>query len=58
MFRGSVIVRQALLFLGMDVLGIVDHDIRGKWTDGEMMSRAAGPVGLFLGGPTGIPFQS
>jgi hypothetical protein len=32
----------------MDVLAIVDHDIRGKWTDGERMSRAAGPVGLFL----------
>ncbi|KAG0553011.1 hypothetical protein BDA96_01G558300 [Sorghum bicolor] len=31
----------------MDVWAIVDHDIRGKWTDGERMSRAAGP-GLAL----------
>lgn len=37
-----------VLLLGMDVLAIVDHDIRGNWTDGKRMSRAAGPVGLFL----------
>jgi len=46
-FRGSLIVTQLVLVLGMDVLAIVDHDIRGKW-DGRREDEQSSRTGRSL----------